>query len=153
MRAEFDRPAVLDDADPVGIDDGLQAVRHHDGGAPDAQLVQRLLHLALGFGVERRRRLVEQDDRRLLQEGARDGDALALAARQLGALLADVRCRSRRSKPMMKSCAWASRAAVDDLGLGRRRAGRARCCRAIGAAEQEHVLRHEGDGVAQRARC
>ena len=51
----------------------------------------RLLHVALGFGIERRGRLVEQDDRRILDQRARDGDALALAAGELQAVLADRR--------------------------------------------------------------
>ena len=41
-----------------------------------------------GFRIERRSRLVQQDDRRVLEEGARDGDALALAAGELHAVLA-----------------------------------------------------------------
>ena len=47
----------------------------------------RLLHLR----IERARRLVEDQDRRVLQQHAGDGDALALAAGQLHAALADVR--------------------------------------------------------------
>ena len=34
----------------------------------------------LGFAVERGGRLIEQEQRRVLQERARDGDALALTA-------------------------------------------------------------------------
>ena len=47
--------------------------------------------LMRGFGlhVERAGGLVEDQDRRVLQDGAGDGDALALAARQRGAALAD----------------------------------------------------------------
>ena len=41
--------------------------------------------------VERARRLVEHQDGRILQQHAGDGDALALAAGQLHAALADVR--------------------------------------------------------------
>ena len=44
---------------------------------------------ALGARVERRRGLVEDHQRRVLQEGARDRDALLLAARKLHAALAD----------------------------------------------------------------
>jgi hypothetical protein len=42
--------------------------------------VQRALDFALGMGVERRGRLVQQKDRRILQDRARNGDALLLAA-------------------------------------------------------------------------
>ena len=51
----------------------------------------RILHQPLGFGIERRGRLVEQDDRRVLDQRARDRDALALPARELQPVLADRR--------------------------------------------------------------
>ena len=56
---------------------------------PRISASQRRLHLALAFVVERRGRLVEQQDRRVLQHGARDRHALALAAREPDAMLAD----------------------------------------------------------------
>ena len=43
----------------------------------------------LRFGVERRGRLVEDQDRRVADDGAGDADALPLAARQRHAALAD----------------------------------------------------------------
>ena len=52
---------------------------------------KRLADRLLGFAVERRRCLVEQQERRILEKRARDGDALALAAGQLDAALADER--------------------------------------------------------------
>jgi hypothetical protein len=42
-----------------------------------------VLDVPLGLGVERRGRLVEKQDRRVLQERAGDAHALLLAARQL----------------------------------------------------------------------
>ena len=48
--------------------------------------------------VERRGRLVEQQDRRRLEDRARDGDALLLAARQLQAALADLRLVAVRQR-------------------------------------------------------
>ena len=59
----------------------------------------RFLDVALGFRIERRGRLVEQDDRRVLDQRARDRDALALAAGKLHAVLADLACRSRPGSP------------------------------------------------------
>jgi len=52
-------------------------------------LVDRRLHNALARRVERRRRLVEQQDGRLAHDGARDGDPLLLAARERAAAQAD----------------------------------------------------------------
>jgi hypothetical protein len=52
--------------------------------------LQLLLDRRLDLGVERRGRLVEHQDRRVLQQHAGDGDALALAAGELDAALADM---------------------------------------------------------------
>ena len=54
--------------------------RHERQPLAVAQPVEKLERLLLVSDVERRRRLVEQDDRRLLGQGARDDGALALAA-------------------------------------------------------------------------
>ena len=56
----------------------------------------RVLHVALGFRIKRRGRFVEQDDRRVLDQGARDGDALALTAGKLHAVFADRRVVAAR---------------------------------------------------------
>ena len=69
----------------------------------------------LRLAVEARGRLVQDQDRRIGQEGARDRHPLALAARQLDAALADQRARSRCGSRSMKSSALASRAACLDL--------------------------------------
>ena len=56
---------------------------------PLPQRVERPLDARLGLHVEGAGRLVEDQDRRVLQDGAGDGEALALAARQRCAALAD----------------------------------------------------------------
>ena len=89
VAAGFDDEAVLDDEDAVGMHDRRQSVGDDDRGAALAEFGDRLLHVVLGFGIERRGRLVEQDDRRILDQRARDGDALALPAGELQAVLAD----------------------------------------------------------------
>ena len=58
---------------------------------PSISVAQLVLDRELDLAVERGRRLVEDQDRRVLQHHAREGDALALAARELDAALADVR--------------------------------------------------------------
>ena len=55
------------------------------------QVGDGLLHGQLVLDVERGRRLVQQHDGRVAQDGARDGQALALAARQPAAVLPDAR--------------------------------------------------------------
>src|SRR3546814_3347482 len=49
---------------------------------PIYQRFERILHELFGFGVERRGRFVEQQERRAAQQRAGDRDALPLAARQ-----------------------------------------------------------------------
>ncbi len=64
-------------------------MRHHQRGPALHQPVERILHRPLAFGIERRSRFVEQQDRRVLQDRPCDGEALALAARKRHAALAD----------------------------------------------------------------
>ncbi len=60
-------------------------VGNHDEGDADLFLQGRQFgaHLVTQLGVERRQRFIEQQNARLLDQGARQSDALALAARQL----------------------------------------------------------------------
>ena len=98
MVAFLDDPAMVHDDDPVGGADGGEAVGDDDGGAVAHQPVERFLHQPLAFGVERRGGFVEQQQRRVAAEqGAGDGDALALAARQARAAFAHDRCRGLRA--------------------------------------------------------
>ena len=57
---------------------------------PSAGAFQALQHQVLRFGVERGRGLVEHQQARIAGDGARDGDALRLAARQAEGALADL---------------------------------------------------------------
>src|SRR6266568_7650018 len=82
-------PALVDDIDEVGIDDGGKPMRDDQRRTPAHQNLERRLDLALRFGIECRCRLVEQQDRRVLQHRAGDGETLALSARELDAVLAD----------------------------------------------------------------
>jgi hypothetical protein len=59
---------------PVGDDERRAVARH---------LIQRVLDLLLGVTVEGACRLIENEDRRALEDSAGDGDALLLAPRQL----------------------------------------------------------------------
>ena len=83
MVALLDDPALGDDGDLVGVLDGGQPVRDDQRGAPAAQLVECLLDQDLGGVVQRGGGLVEDQDRRVLEEDARDGQPLLLAAGQL----------------------------------------------------------------------
>ena len=89
MVALFDDLAAVDDQDAVGADDGGEPMRDHQRRAALHQFGERRLHQRLVAGVERRGRLVEQQHRRVLEDRAGDGEALALAARQRHAALAE----------------------------------------------------------------
>ena len=104
---------------------------------PAIRRVQRRLHLRLALGVERAGGLVEQQDRRVLQEGAGDGDPLALAAGEARARLADqgvVAVRQGGDEVVGGGGAGGGL----DLGRGRARPGvgdvGARWCRRTGRA-------------------
>src|SRR3954451_10641025 len=80
VQAALDDLAALDHQNGVGVHDGVQAVGDHDGGAVLAKMVDRLLHGFFGFRIQRGSGFIEQDDRRILDQRTRYGDALALAA-------------------------------------------------------------------------
>ena len=82
MRALLDDLAVLEHDDQVGVADRREAVGDHEGGAAGEQRPQRALDLALGADVDRRRRLVEDQDPRVGEQGAGERDELALAERE-----------------------------------------------------------------------
>ena len=86
----LDDRAFLHHADEVGVLHRRQPVRDDEGGAVLGELRQAPLHQPLRFGVERARRLVEQQDRRVLEDRARERQALALAAREPQAAVADL---------------------------------------------------------------
>ena len=148
MPAGLDHRAVLDKQDAVRMDDGCEPVRDGDRGAAGAQNGERLLHMPLGFRIERRGRLVEQNDRCVAHQRARDRDALALPAGELQALLADLRVitlRERRDEIMRMRRLGGG----DDLVLARPRLAQ-RDVVADRAAEQIDVLAHIGELMAQR---
>src|SRR5262245_10229348 len=88
--------ALLDDASVVEHDqavhagDGRKPMRDCDHGLARHQCAETLLNRALDLTVERRSRLVEHQDRRVLEDYACNGNALALTAGKLNAAFADV---------------------------------------------------------------
>src|SRR5262249_18338221 len=90
-------PPVLDDLagfhyeNRVSVHDGMKTMSDHNGGTVLAEMLDCLLHLLLGLRVQRRGGLIQQNDRCVLDQRARDRDALALAAGKLSTMLADRR--------------------------------------------------------------
>ena len=119
-RTVLDDLATLQHHHAVEIAQCRQPVRDRNDRAPAHQPRQRLADRFLGFAVERGSRLVEQQDRRILQEGARDRDALPLAARQLDAAVADHGRHALRQVSMKSQrAAIAARSTSSSLASGR----------------------------------
>src|SRR5690606_39777337 len=66
-------------------------MRDDDRRTPLFHLVQRVAQIAFRFTIESRSGLIEDQQRRVLQESARNRDPLLLAARKLGAIIAHIR--------------------------------------------------------------
>ena len=123
-------------------------MRDRDHRAAVREHGQRLLDRRLGLRVERRRRFVEHDHRRVDERDARDRDELALARRETDAARADV-----GREPVGERLDRAQRAdrpeRLAHLVVGR--AGRAsRTLSAIDPGEEMALLRDEDDARAQR---
>lgn len=88
MGAAFHYFSFIEHADFVGVLDGGKAVGDGNGGAGLHEPFERFLHEAFAFGVECRGGFVEDEDGRILEDGAGDGDALALSAGEAAAAVA-----------------------------------------------------------------
>ena len=122
-------------------------MRDDDRRPADLEPVERVLDERLGFVVERARRLVEEQDRRVLQDRPGDRHALALAAGQARAAVADDRVVAvgQRADEVVRV---GRPGRGDHLGLGRVEAP-VQDVLADRAAEQRRLLRDETDLPAQ----
>jgi hypothetical protein len=87
MAAFLDDRALVEHHDAVHVRNGGQPVRDSDHRLALHDAVERGLDRRLHLAVERRGRLVEHKDRRVLQDDARERDPLPLTARELDAAL------------------------------------------------------------------
>ena len=85
----LDDASLVHDHDRIGLLDGRQAVGNDQRGAVGHDVIERILDVALGLGVECRRRFVENEDRRVLEDRSRNRQALPLAAGKQDTVLAD----------------------------------------------------------------
>jgi hypothetical protein len=89
MGAGLDDAAFVHHDDPAGGAHGGEPVCDHQRGAVLHQPLERVLDQAFAFGVERGGGFVEQQDRRVAEQCAGDGETLALAAREARAAFAE----------------------------------------------------------------
>ena len=122
----------------MGDDDDRPAARH--GG-------QVLLNDGLAFGVERARRLVEHQHRRIVDQCPRDRQPLALAARQVRRTLFQHR-RVAVRQPLDEFVGAGELGGAHDIVQRRGRLGH-RDIFAHRAAEQKILLQHHADLGAQ----
>ena len=87
--AAFDDAAVVEDDDEVGAAEGGEAVSNDEGGAAVHGAFHGGHDFLLGVGVDGGGGVVEDEDGGLEDDGAGESEALALAAGEGGALLAD----------------------------------------------------------------
>jgi hypothetical protein len=83
--ALLDDPAVLQDVDAVGGADAREPVGDEQHGAAAEERADAVEELVLGARVEGGGGLVEDDEGRIPEEGAGQGDALPLADREVDA--------------------------------------------------------------------
>ena len=88
MPSTLDHPAVLQNQDLVHIVHPHQAVANHQSRAPGQQLFERLPDRLFGQRIQVCGRLVQDQQRRILQQSAGYCHPLALSGAQLGAMLA-----------------------------------------------------------------
>ncbi len=143
MGALFDDANACEHQDAVGMADGGETVSDDQGGSAVGEIEQRLLNRPFALVVERAGCLVEDQDRRILEESARYREALPLAARKLDTALADIG----------RVAIWQSRYEVVSvggtggglhLGIGRVRPAVAKILR-HGAGKEIDVLLHDPD--------
>ena len=88
MCAAFDDGAMLKHENLVGLTNGAEAVGDHETGATLHQALESFLNQALGGGVDTGGGFIEDQNRRIGQQRARDADALFLAHTELHAAFA-----------------------------------------------------------------
>ena len=98
MASLFDDPPTIHDQDAVGRQHRGEPMGDDECGAALHHVVERFLHQHFILGVQRGGGLVKQQDRRILENGAGDGETLALAAREGDAALAELCVQTFRQR-------------------------------------------------------
>src|ERR1700730_2411893 len=152
VRALLDDAALIEHDQTVHPRNGGQPVRHRNHSLARHQRLQARLDGGLDLAVERGGWLVEHQDRRILEDLTRNGDALALAARELHAALADLRLVAAALLPVLELMdelvGVRELRRPDDLRVARPRPAITDVV-ADGAVQQGGILRHHANLRAQ----
>jgi len=87
--AALDDAAVFHDNDEIGAAERAEAVGDDEGGAAGDGAIEGGEDLVFGFGIDRGGGIVEEENRRFEEDGAGDGETLALSAGKAAAALAE----------------------------------------------------------------
>ena len=88
-------PSLMQYANLVCMLDGTQSVGYSHGGTGLHQFLQGILNQTLAFGIQSRCCFVEDEDRRILEDGTGDAYTLALTYAQLSPQLSRWQPRRR----------------------------------------------------------
>ena len=148
MASDLGDPPIVHHGDPVGAHGRGEAVRHDHGGPSLEYGVQRPLHLGLRAQIQIGGGLVEDEHARSGQEGAGEGQQLALTRRQRGAALVtgSIQAVGERRHERLQAHDPAGFGHLGVTGVG---AGEADVV-ADGAVEQEGLLGHNAELPSQR---
>ncbi len=89
VRPLFDDPTFVQHQNPVGVPHRGQPMGDDDARPACEGAPERAQDLRLGLGIHRAQGVIEDEHRRVLRQGARDGAPLLLAAREIDAPLAE----------------------------------------------------------------
>ena len=84
----FDPPLMHHD-NLVGGQDRREPVCDRDHGSALGESFKRLLNLFFRFGIERRGGFIKEENRRILEQRASDGETLLLSTREQGTFVTD----------------------------------------------------------------
>src|SRR3569833_4009511 len=147
MRAALDDAAVVHYENLIGFDDGGEAMGDDERGVIGRDIAKLGQYRLLRFRIQRRGRLVEDQDARIFVYHPRDRHALLLAARELEAARTDLRLVALRQRFNDVVDVGHLRGAEHCLARGvRLRVANVVVERGV---EQDRVLRHDADGGAQ----
>ena len=77
VAAHFDNPAVIEHRDLVGVAHGRDSMRDQDRGGSGRVVAQTAQDALFGVGVDAGQRIVQNENRRPAQQGARNGQSAA----------------------------------------------------------------------------
>ena len=141
--ALLDYATAIEDEDAVEAAEGAQAVGGDQGSAPRQEALQGGGYLRLGGGVQVGGGFVEQEQGGVLQEGARQGEALRLPAAEAGAALADggIVTQRQAADELIGVCQGGGAPDIFHAGVRARQAEVGE----QGIVEQVRLLRHPGE--------